>query len=36
MEKTAQIFATMKERFSLVDLVLMAPAVFVIVSGFIR
>lgn len=36
MEKTARIFATIKERFSLIDLALIAPAVLVIMHGFIR
>lgn len=36
MEKTARIFLAMKKRFSPVDLVLMAPAVLVILHGFIR
>lgn len=36
MEKTVRIFSTIKERFSLIDLVLMMPATFVIVHGFIR
>lgn len=36
MEKTARIFSLIKEKFSVIDLVLMAPAVSVIASGFIR
>lgn len=35
MEKTARIISALKEKFSLIDLVLMSPAVAVIVYGFI-
>lgn len=36
MEKTVRIFSALKEKFSLIDLVLMAPAVLVILHGFMR
>ncbi len=36
MEKTVRIFYSLKEKFSPIDLVLMAPSALVILHGFIR